>query len=469
MKYLTIALLLINLVLLAILLIRTKKSKDNSSDIISEEEVFKIRDSVRRDNEESFSRFQNSLDRDMTRVNLELKTMGERMDSRLSKNEEFMNSFMTSVMDRMRRESELNTERSLSNQKAIEGNFDRIREENRVAFHDFSDKTEKLTLSVKEGMDGIKKGNEEKLKEIQNVVDQKLQETLDKRISTSFKAVTENLEKLYESMGSLNTLTSDVKKMNSLFSNVKSRGVWGEMQAENILSDILSSEEWVRNYSPRGNREMVEFAIRMPGKEGNVYLPIDSKFPISDLERYKEAVDSGDMKKADVEAKNLRDRILSEAKDINKKYIVPPETTDFAILFVPSETIYLEAIKMDGLVERLQNDYRVVLSGPNNFAALLNSLRLGFRTMQIEEYTSTIWHLFEDMKKLFADLSKSIDDSKKQIDKASESLDGAKRKKEKISTVLSRIEDSAEKAAIDDIDAYYEDMKTLVEEKKTSN
>lgn len=466
MKYLTIALLLINLVLLAILLIRTKKSKDNSSDIISEEEVFKIRDSVRRDNEESFSRFQNSLDRDMTRVNLELKTMGERMDSRLSKNEESMNSFMTSVMDRMRRESELNTERSLSNQKAIEGNFDRIREENRVAFHDFSDKTEKLTLSVKEGMDGIKKGNEEKLKEIQNVVDQKLQETLDKRISTSFKAVTENLEKLYESMGSLNTLTSDVKKMNSLFSNVKSRGVWGEMQAENILSDILSSEEWVRNYSPRGNREMVEFAIRMPGKEGNVYLPIDSKFPISDLERYKEAVDSGDMKKADVEAKNLRDRILSEAKDINKKYIVPPETTDFAILFVPSETIYLEAIKMDGLVERLQNDYRVVLSGPNNFAALLNSLRLGFRTMQIEEYTSTIWHLFEDMKKLFADLSKSIDDSKKQIDKASESLDGAKRKKEKISTVLSRIEDSAEKAAIDDIDAYYEDMKTLVEEKK---
>ena len=466
MKYLTIALLLINLVLLAILLIRTKKSKDNSSAIISEEEVFKIRDSVRRDNEGSFSRFQNSLDRDMTRVNLELKTMGERMDSRLSKNEESMNSFMTSVMDRMRRESELNTERSLSNQKAIEGNFDRIREENRVAFHDFSDKTEKLTLSVKEGMDGIKKGNEEKLKEIQNVVDQKLQETLDKRISTSFKAVTENLEKLYESMGSLNTLTSDVKKMNSLFSNVKSRGVWGEMQAENILSDILSSEEWVRNYSPRGNREMVEFAIRMPGKEGNVYLPIDSKFPVSDLERYKEAVDSGDMKKADVEAKNLRDRILSEAKDINKKYIVPPETTDFAILFVPSETIYLEAIKMDGLVERLQNDYRVVLSGPNNFAALLNSLRLGFRTMQIEEYTSTIWHLFEDMKKLFADLSKSIDDSKKQIDKASESLDGAKRKKEKISTVLSRIEDSAEKAAIDDIDAYYEDMKTLVEEKK---
>ena len=466
MEYFIIAILLIIVVLLVVILARTKKTKDDSPIILGEEEVYKIRDSVRHDNEESFSRFQNSLDRDMTKVGYELKTMGERMDSRLSKSEESMNTFMTNVMDRMRKESDLNTERSISSQKAIEGNFDRIREENRLAFHDFSDKTEKLTLSVKEGMEGIKKGNEEKLKEIQNVVDQKLQETLDKRIATSFKAVTENLEKLYESMGSLNTLTSDVKKMNSLFSNVKSRGVWGEMQAENILSDILTNEEWVRNFSPRGNREMVEFAIRMPGKEGDVYLPIDSKFPVSDLARYKEAVALGDEKKAEIESKNLRDRILSEAKDINKKYVVPPVTTDFAILFVPSETIYLEAIKMDGLVERLQNDYRVVLSGPNNFAALLNSLRLGFRTMQIEEYTSTIWHLFEDMKKLFADLSKSIDDSKKQIDKASESLEGAKRKKEKITTVLSHIESSAEKAAIDDIDAYYEESKVLVEEKK---
>ena len=437
MEYFIIAILLIIVVLLVVILARTKKTKDDSPIILGEEEVYKIRDSVRHDNEESFSRFQNSLDRDMTKVGYELKTMGERMDSRLSKSEESMNTFMTNVMDRMRKESDLNTERSISSQKAIEGNFDRIREENRLAFHDFSDKTEKLTLSVKEGMEGIKKGNEEKLKEIQNVVDQKLQETLDKRIATSFKAVTE-----------------------------KSRGVWGEMQAENILSDILTNEEWVRNFSPRGNREMVEFAIRMPGKEGDVYLPIDSKFPVSDLERYKEAVDLGDEKKAEIESKNLRDRILSEAKDINKKYVVPPVTTDFAILFVPSETIYLEAIKMDGLVERLQNDYRVVLSGPNNFAALLNSLRLGFRTMQIEEYTSTIWHLFEDMKKLFADLSKSIDDSKKQIDKASESLEGAKRKKEKITTVLSHIESSAEKAAIDDIDAYYEESKVLVEEKK---
>ena len=372
----------------------------------------------------------------------------------------------TTLLDTLKAEGELENERTLKSQKLLNENFDRIREENRVSFRDFSEKTEKLTLSVKEGMGEIRRSNEEKLKEIQSVVDAKLQESLDRRLSASFKAVSENLEKLYESMGSLNSLQNDVRKMNSLFSNVKSRGVWGEMQAESILSDILSPHEWVKNFSPRNNSERVEFAIRMPGKEGEIYLPIDSKFPISDLARYKEAVDSNDEKQAEIESRNLRDRILSEAKDINKKYVVPPITTDFAILFVPSETIYLEAIKMDGLVEKLQNDYRVVLTGPNNFAALLNSLRLGFRTMQIEEYTSTIWHLFEDMKKLFSDLSKSIDDSKKQIDKASESLDGAKRKKEKISSVLSKIEDSAEKAAIDEIDAYYEESKVLVEEKK---
>ena len=183
MEYFTIALLLIIVVLLILILSKTRKEKDDSPLVLGEEEVYKIRDSIRHDNEESFSRFQSSLDRDMSKVGYELKTMGERIDSRLSKSEDAMSSFMTNVIDRMRRESDLNTERSLSNQKAIEGNFDRIREENRVAFHDFSDKTEKLTLSVKEGMEGIKKSNEEKLKEIQNVVDQKLQETLDKRIS----------------------------------------------------------------------------------------------------------------------------------------------------------------------------------------------------------------------------------------------------------------------------------------------
>ncbi len=257
-------------------------------------------------------------------------------------------------------------------------------------------------------------------------------------------------------MGSLDVLSGDVKKMNALFSNVKSRGVWGEMQAETILSDILTPDQWVKNYSPRKNREKVEFAIRLPGKEnGEIFLPVDSKFPVADYERYRDAVDSGDAERTETEVKNMRKAIEKEAKTIRDLYIVPPETTDFAVLFLPSEALYLEVLKIDGLAEKLQNECRVVLTGPNNFAALLNSLSLGFKTMQIEAYTSTIWHLFEDLKKLFGDLSKSVDESKKSVDKASESLEKAKSRKEKIGSVLSKIETSAEKAALSEINQYY--------------
>ena len=199
---------------------------------------------------------------------------------------------------------------------------------------------------------------------------------------------------------------------------------------------------------------------QLPGKGEGVYLPVDSKFPTSDLERYKEAIGRGNEEEIKEEAKKIRQRITDEAKDINKKYIVPPFTTDFAILFIPSETLYLEVLKMDGVCEKLQNECRVILTGPNNFAALLNSLSLGFRTMQIEQYTSTIWHLFEDLKKLFMDLSKSVDESKKHVDKAAESLDSVKRRKEKIGSVLSKIETNAEKAAISEINEYYLEEKS---------
>jgi DNA recombination protein RmuC len=331
-----------------------------------------------------------------------------------------------------------------------------VREDNRKSFELISEKSEKLKDEVKAGMDGIREGNEKKLSEIQGIVDTKLQETLDRRITQSFEAVTENLNKLYKAMGTLDVLTGDVKKMNSLFSNVKSRGVWGEMQAENILSDILTPDQWVKNYSPKKNREMVEFAIRLPGKDtGEIYLPIDSKFPVADYERYKNAVDAADSAAVESEVKNLRKVIEKEAKTIRDLYIVPPETTDFALLFLPSEALYLEMLKIDGLVEKIQNDYRVVLTGPNNFSALLSSLSLGFKTMQIEAYTSNIWHLFEDLKKLFADLSKSVDESKKSVDRASESLERARVKKEKISSVLTRMESNADRASIGSREEYY--------------
>lgn len=448
-----IALCVLNLVLLAVVLFKVSSKKGESFD---EGTLLHVKEELRRGTEESFLSFQASFDRDMAKLYSESRNLSRNTEESLKSMSNTLNSLSTSLLSLLKDESENQNRRNIAVQNTLNQNFDRIR----AAFREISEKNEKLTGEVKLGMDRIREGNEAKLKEIQNVVDIKLQETLDKRIASSFEAVTENLNKLYRAMSTLDILSGDVKKMNALFSNVKSRGVWGEMQAESILDDILTPEQWVKNYSPRQNRENVEFAIRLPGKGEGVYLPVDSKFPTSDLERYKEALERGNEEEISNESKKIRQRITDEAKDINKKYIVPPFTTDFAILFIPSETLYLEVLKMEGMCEKLQNECRVIITGPNNFAALLNSLSLGFRTMQIEQYTSTIWHLFEDLKKLFMDLSKSVDESKKHVDKAAESLDSVKRRKEKIGSVLSKIESNAEKAAISEINEYYLEEKS---------
>lgn len=341
-------------------------------------------------------------------------------------------------------------ERHIDTMNTLNARLREISDINTHAFKDIVDKTDRLTERIHLDMDRIRTENNEKLEQMRNTVDEKLQQTLEDRISRAFKDVTENLSKLYSSLGSLNALADDVKNINKVFSNVKARGVWGEMQAEAILSDILTPDQYVKDYSPKNNRERVEFAIRLPGKDGRgeVYLPIDSKFPTADYVKYKEAVDSRNEVLIASALRTLKDRVLSEAKDIHKKYICPPETTDFAILFLPAESIYAELLRMDGFVDRLQSEERVIITGPNNFAALLNSLSLGFRTLQIEQYTSRIWKSFEVLKKYFADLSKSIDDSKKAVDKASESLDSARSKKERLSSVLMDMESNAEKASI---------------------
>ncbi len=450
------ALCALNLILLVVVILRQSFSK--KAEKISEASILHIRDELKESSEASFRSFQVSYDRDMTKLLSDIRSLSADTGMKLTDMSKTINDLSSELLRLSGEESEKAAVRSQGLQNTLNQNFDRVREDNRASFALITEKSEKLTAEVKGGMDRIREGNEARLKDIQNVVDQKLQETLDKRITASFEAVTENLNRLYKAMGALDTLSGDVRKMNALFSNVKTRGVWGEMQAETILSDILTPEQWVKNYSPRKNREKVEFAVRLPGKEkGEIYLPIDSKFPIADYERYKAAADSGDRDAVDGELKNMRRVLEKEAKTINELYIVPPETTDFALLFLPSEALYLEVLKIDGLVEKLQNDYRVVITGPNNFAALLNSLSLGFKTMQIEAYTSTIWHLFEDLKKLFGDLAKSVDESKKNVDRASESLDRARIRKEKIASVLSKMESSAEKAAISEIREYYID------------
>lgn len=336
-----------------------------------------------------------------------------------------------------------------------------IRKENMKTMEIVLKETSSLTEEVGKGMEKIRTENSEQLEKMRLTVDEKLQNTLEERISKSFEQVTRNLEALYKSIGEMDKLAGDISSLNRMFSNVKVRGTWGEIQAENILQDFMTPQQYVRNYSPRKGGAVVEFAIKLPGKDsdGEVYLPIDSKFPKEDFVRYSEAVSEGNEDMIREALKNLRTRVLSEARDIRDKYIVPPKTTDFAILFVPTESLYAELLRMDGFAETLQDDYRVLLTGPTNFAALINSLQIGFKTLQVEKNTKRIWQLFKDLKTQFFRFGEDLEKTQNAIDRASDRINDAVKRNSMITGKLERIElpddiagsESLEKANIPDL------------------
>ncbi len=325
---------------------------------------------------------------------------------------------------------------------SMKASLDTIREENARTMEKVLKETAELIEKVRSGMDLIRTDNSRQLELIRGTVDEKLQKTLETRISASFQEVTKNLEALYKSIGEMNGLAKDIGSLNRMFSNVKARGTWGEVQAESILSDILTPQQYVRNYSPQKGSGFVEFAIRLPGKEdgSDVFLPIDSKFPKEDFMRYSEAASEGNEEMMRSALKDLRARLLAEAREIRDKYIVPPQTTDFAILFVPTESLYAELLRMEGFSETLQNTCKVVLTGPTNFAALINSLQLGFRTLQIEKNTEKVWKLFRDLRTQFGRFGEDLDRSRAAIATASDRVDAALKRSSAISGRLERIE-----------------------------
>ena len=326
--------------------------------------------------------------------------------------------------------------------EAMRLSIDQMRSENSETMQRVLKETANLIEKVRAGMDQIRTDNNKQLDLIRGTVDEKLQKTLETRITASFQEVTKNLESLYKSIGEMNSLAKDVENLNRMFSNVKVRGTWGEVQAENILSDLLTHQQYVKNYSPGKNGSSVEFAIRLPGKDNGseVFLPIDSKFPKEDFVRYSDAVAAGNEEATKTALKDLRARVLSEARDIKSKYIVPPKTTDFAILFVPTESLYAELLRMGDFAEMLQNEYKVVLTGPTNFSALINSLQIGFRTLQIEKNTEKIWKLFRDLKTQFSRFGEDLEKSQKAIGAASDKIDAAVKRSNAITGKLERIE-----------------------------
>jgi len=272
----------------------------------------------------------------------------------------------------------------------------------------------------------LQKDNAQQIERMRATVDEKLQGTLEKRLGESFKLVSERLEKVHQGLGAMQQLASDVGGLQRVLTNVKARGGWGEVQLGALLEQLLTSEQFDRNVQTRDESgERVDYAIKLPG-EGNgaaVWLPIDAKFPMEDYQRLITAQESGNSVLTDAAMKDLETQLRKSAKDICAKYINPPKTTDFALMFLPTEGLYAEAIRRVGLVEQVQRDCRVVFAGPTTLAALLNSLQMGFRTLAIQKRSSEVWNLLAGVKTEFAKFGDALSKVKDKLDQAASDMD----------------------------------------------
>ena len=308
---------------------------------------------------------------------------------------------------------------------------------------------EKCLTQVREALEKrlglLQEDNNKKLEQMRATVDEKLQSTLEKRLGESFKVVSDRLEVVHKGLGEMQVLAAGVGDLKRVLTNVKTRGIWGEIQLANLLEQVLSPDQYAENVATRPNsNDRVEFAIRLPGQKGDkknvVWLPIDAKFPQDCFQRLLEAQESADVVLVEEATKILVNQIKHEAKTISEKYIEPPHTTDFGILFLPVEGLYSEVIRQPGLIEFLQDRYRIVISGPTTLAALLNSLQMGFRTLAIEKRSSEVWTLLGKVKSEFGKFGDILEKTHKKIQEAGNNLDLAARKTRTIERNLGKVE-----------------------------
>jgi DNA recombination protein RmuC len=285
--------------------------------------------------------------------------------------------------------------------------------------------------------------NATKLEEMRRTVDEKLHQTLEKRLGESFKLVSDRLEAVHKGLGEMQTLAAGVGDLKKVLTNVKTRGTWGEVQLDNLLEQVLTPEQYAKNVATvPGSRERVEFAIRLPGGVDGapVWLPIDAKFPREDYERLIEAQERADAPGAEAAAAALETRIRNEAKTIREKYIAPPHTTDFGLLFLPTEGLYAEVLRRPGLTDVLQRESRVSIAGPTTLTAILNSLQMGFRTLAIEKRSSEVWQLLGAVKTEFGKFGEVLAKTKEQLDRASNTIGQAEVRTRQIERKLRGVE-----------------------------
>lgn len=306
-------------------------------------------------------------------------------------------------------------------------------------------KFDELRAAVETKLALLQADNAAKLEEMRRTVDEKLQGTLEKRLGESFQLVSQRLEQVHKGLGEMQTLASGVGDLKRVLTNVKTRGSWGEMQLGNLLDDLLTPQQFARNVQtkPTG-RETVEFALRLPGRDEQngkeVWLPIDAKFPKEDYERLVDAAERGDGAGVEQAARDLETRIRSQARDIHDKYVAPPHTTDFGLLYLPTEGLHAEVLRRPGLVDSIQREQRVVIVGPTTLAALLNSLQMGFRTLAIQKRSSEVWKVLGAVKSEFGKFGDVLDKVKKKLDETGNTIEEASHRSRQLERKLKTVE-----------------------------
>lgn len=304
-----------------------------------------------------------------------------------------------------------------------------------------SESMKNATMVLQSGLERLQNDNEKKLEQMRQTVDEKLNVSLERRLTESFNVINERLQSVYEGLGEMKNLANGVGDLKKVLTNVKTRGIWGEVQLGNLLEQMMSPEQYSSQVVIKdGSSERVDFAVRLPGRTGDeILLPIDAKFPIEDYQRLIDASDRGNSQEIESCLKALEKRIKEEAKSIKEKYIDVPKTTDFAVMYLSIEGLYAEVLRRPGLAETLQREYKINVCGPTTLASLLNSLQMGFRTLTIEKRSSEIWRLLGTIKQEFGKFVELLAKTQKKISEVSNTIEFATKKSKTIEKKLNNI------------------------------
>jgi DNA recombination protein RmuC len=380
-----------------------------------------------------------------------LSTMGESLTSK-------HNSLQALLDFRIAALSQGNAQQLDAVQVTLRDNAKQLRDETGGSLKNFGDtvvrtlgemmqlqKTEltQLRSTIDGRLSTIQTENEKKLDQMRQTVDEKLQGTLEARLGESFKQVSDRLEQVYKGLGEMQSLAAGVGDLKRVLTNVKTRGTWGEVQLGALLEQILAPDQYSQNVSTSGTRERVEFAIKLPGRDNSaspLWLPIDAEFPVEDYQRLVDASEKGDMEATDKAVRQLEITLKNCAKTLSEKYICPPSTTDFGILFLSTEGLYAEAMRRPGLAESIQREYKVALTGPSTLAALLNSFQMGFRTLAIQKRSSEVWELLGVVKTEFAKYADVLAKVKRKLNEAQTTIDKAETRTRVIRRKLREVE-----------------------------